>query len=175
MVLSPGLDEALGGMIMEPLALKDTVYHYNAARQMERFMLKMDSRPAVGNWLDGAATCASAACLIHCLVLPLIIAALPSLAGSIDPGERFHALVLAFAIPTSALALVPGWRASGAAGPLSCGLVGLVLLAISVAIESSEVVETLMTVVGSLCLAGAHFANWRLRRAQCLGGDGCSC
>lgn len=135
----------------------------------------MDSRPAVGSWLDGAATCASAACLIHCLVLPLIIAALPSLAGSIDPGERFHTLVLAFAIPTSALALVPGWRASGAVGPLGCGLAGLMLLVVGVAMEGSEAMETSLTVVGSLLLAGAHLANWRLRRARCLGGTNCSC
>ncbi|WP_232495530.1 MerC domain-containing protein [Novosphingobium kaempferiae] len=137
--------------------------------------MKKESRPAVGNWLDGAATCASAACLIHCLVLPLIIAALPSLAGSIDPGERFHTLLLAFAIPTSALALVPGWRSSGAVGPLACGLIGLVLLAVGVAMEGSEAAETAVTVTGSLLLAGAHLANWRLRQARCPGGSDCSC
>lgn len=130
-------------------------------------MLKIASRTAVSNLLDGAATCASAACLVHCLVLPLVIALLPTMASSLDPGEGLHTLILLFALPTSALALVPGWRSTGAPGPLATGLAGLVLLCVGVALSGRETLETLVTVAGSLLLAGAHVANWRMRRANC--------
>ncbi|WP_395337421.1 MerC domain-containing protein [Novosphingobium sp. BL-8H] len=146
---------------------------------MEGPMLKIDLRNVADNWLDGAATCASAACLVHCLVLPLVIALLPTLAGSLDPGEGFHTLILLFAVPTSALALVPGWRRGGAIGPLAAGVVGLFLLSAGVVVSGGPILERVVTVAGSLLLAGAHIANWRMRRTACSaqvrGSGGCSC
>ncbi|HUD30942.1 MAG TPA: MerC domain-containing protein [Novosphingobium sp.] len=166
---------------MVPLAFDEMIYHYFGECCIGRAMLKIESGPVVGDWLDGAATCASAACLVHCLLLPLILAALPALAGSIDPGERFHALILLFAIPTSALALLPGWHRSGAAGPVLCGAAGVALLASGVAIFERPLLETTASVAGSLLLAGAHVANWRMRRIRCAAkidckdGGECSC
>ncbi|MCW2366297.1 hypothetical protein M2341_001744 [Sphingobium sp. B7D2B] len=118
------------------------------------------------DWLDGFAVCASVACMIHCLGLPLLLAALPAFADQIDPGESFHAVVLALAVPTSALALVSGWRRHRAPVPLAIGAVGLALMAVGILFASREILETAITVSGSLLLAGAHIANWRLRRAR---------
>jgi hypothetical protein len=129
--------------------------------------LKQARKARLGDWLDGFAICASAACLVHCLVLPLIIAALPAIARSIDPGEGFHRIVLALAIPTSGLALIPGWRSSGAIVPLAAGLAGLALLATGVALAGRPTVETVVSVAGSVLLATAHLLNWRRRRTHC--------
>lgn len=102
---------------------------------------------------------------MHCLALPLLFAVLPALAAAIDPGEWFHAAILLLAIPTSGLALVPGWRGSGALAPLVAGMCGLALLAAGVALSRQPVAEAVASVMGSLLLAGAHIANWRMRRA----------
>ena len=120
-------------------------------------------RMSIARWFDGFAVDASALCLVHCLVLPLLIAALPAVAGRLDLGEGFHFGVLAFAVPTSAFALVEGWRRHRAVAPLFAGIAGLVLLAAGLAFEEWAAVETGVTVAGSLLLAGAHVANWRGR------------
>lgn len=122
-------------------------------------------RAMIGKWFDGFAVGASALCLVHCLGLPLLIAALPAIANRIDPGEGFHLIVLLFAIPTSAFALVEGWRRHRGLAPLFVGGVGLTLMAAGLAFEQWAAVETGVTVAGSLLLAGAHLANWRRRGA----------
>lgn len=120
-------------------------------------------RAMLGKWFDGFAVGASALCLVHCLGLPLLIAALPAIAGGMDPGEGFHLAVLLFAVPTSAFALVEGWRRHRGVAPLFVGGAGLTLLAAGLAFEEWAAVETGVTVTGSLLLAGAHLANWRRR------------
>ncbi|MFL9842664.1 MerC domain-containing protein [Sphingomonas sp. ST-64] len=118
---------------------------------------------SIARWFDGLAVGASALCLAHCLVLPLLIAVLPAVAGRLDLGEGFHFGVLAFAVPTSAFALIEGWRRHRGMTPLFVGVMGLVLLAAGLAFEDWAAVETGVTVAGSLLLAGAHVANWRGR------------
>lgn len=122
------------------------------------------AEPRSANWLDAFAVCASATCMVHCLGLPLLLAALPALLNRIDPGEGFHVLVLALAVPTSAFALIQGWRRHRAFAPLAVGALGLLLMAGGIVFASRELIETAVTIAGSLLLAGAHIANWRLRR-----------
>lgn len=115
------------------------------------------------DWLDRAALGASFLCLVHCLALPLVLAALPALARLLPIPQSFHVWVLAFAIPTSAAALLSGRRRYNASWPLVLGLVGLVLLAVGSLWFGETSAETPVTVLGSLTLATAHIANWRLR------------
>ncbi len=53
---------------------------------------------------------ASTLCLIHCLVLPVLIAFLPAIAEWADLGEVFHIVMLALTVPLSGLTLFGGWR-----------------------------------------------------------------
>lgn len=105
-------------------------------------------------------------CLVHCLGLPLLIAALPAIAARVDLGEGFHLAVLLFALPVSGFALIEGWRRHRGLVPLFVGAAGLALLALGLAFENWVAVETGVTVAGSLLLAGAHIANWRRRSAR---------
>ncbi len=118
-----------------------------------------------GDTLDGLAVCASAVCMIHCLALPLLLAALPMLTAWLDPGESFHRIILAFAIPTSALALIGGWRVHHALGPVLSGVIGLALMTTGIVFAGRPSVETALSVTGSLMLAFAHVANWKQRLA----------
>lgn len=112
-------------------------------------------------WLDGFALCASSLCTLHCLGLPLLFALLPAFASRIDPGESFHLVMLALAVPTSLFALVQGFRRHGGRGPMLLGIAGLLLMSIGALLAETALAETLWTVTGSLLLAGAHILNGR--------------
>ncbi|MFC3441957.1 MerC domain-containing protein [Sphingobium rhizovicinum] len=112
-------------------------------------------------WLDGFALCASSLCTLHCLGLPLLFALLPALASRIDPGESFHLIMLALAIPTSLFALAQGWRRHGGTLPMVAGVAGLILMAVGALAADGVLAETLWTVSGSLLLATGHILNWR--------------
>lgn len=111
-------------------------------------------------WLDGLAICASSLCTLHCLGLPLLFALLPAFASRIDPGESFHIIMLALAVPTSLFALIRGRRRSGMR-PMVAGIAGLILMAIGAFLTSESRAEAAWTVAGSAMLAMAHIINWR--------------
>jgi hypothetical protein len=127
-------------------------------------------QPAAGapgiDWVERAAVGASALCLIHCIGLPLLLAALPALSSFLPIPESFHVWVLAFAVPTSALALFTGRHHHRRAHPLMIGAAGLILLATGALFLLGGRWETPVTILGSLCLARAHIANWRLRHSS---------
>jgi len=111
--------------------------------------------------LDSIAIGASFACMIHCLAVPILLAALPAFAQIADIPESFHLIMLGVAVPTSALALVRGHRIHGAAIPVIFGALGILLLCIGAFWPNNESLETGLTVLGSLALATAHIGNWR--------------
>lgn len=115
------------------------------------------------DWIERGAVGASFLCLVHCLALPFLLAALPALATALPVSERFHIWIIAFAVPTSAVALWTGWFEHGAVFPVLVGGVGLGLLAIGAFVFGETFWEIPVTVCGSLILAAAHLRNWRLR------------
>lgn len=117
------------------------------------------------DWLERAALAGSFACMVHCLVLPLLIVALPALSSAFSIPESFHLWILAFAIPAAATALVQGRRRHGDNFPLCVGGLGISLLLVGALPLAETWAETPVTVAGSLALAAAHIANWRLRHA----------
>jgi hypothetical protein len=117
------------------------------------------------DWIERAALSASLLCLIHCLALPLLFAALPMLSKLLALPESIHIWLLAFAVPASGLALVSGRARHGALYPLAVGAAGLALLAVGALAVAATPAEAWVTVAGSLSLAFAHVANWRLRHA----------
>ncbi len=118
------------------------------------------------DWIERAAVGASLLCLVHCLALPLLIAALPALSNILAMPESIHLWILAFAVPTSLLALLTGRARHGAIWPVVIGIAGLALLALGTLVWGKTAAETPITVAGSLSLALAHILNWRLRHAR---------
>lgn len=118
--------------------------------------------------LDGAALGLSGLCLAHCLILPLLAAALPLL-GPWAQAEWVHGLFVLVAAPLAGTALLrpghglkPSWRL------VAAGMIAVAFLALGV--FGPAAYEQTATIAGSLLLAGAHLLNWR-RRAACAGGD----
>ncbi len=110
--------------------------------------------------LDGGAILLSALCLAHCLALPFIVAAAPSIAALVPDRPWVHPAILAVAAPLAAVALWRGWAQHGDRRPAIVGGIGLALLAVGVA-AGDDARGTAVTVLGGLTLAVAHLRNWR--------------
>ena len=118
-----------------------------------------------GGILDRAAIALSGLCLVHCLFLPVFIAATPFLT-TLDPGH-LHMQMLILVVPVSLFAFALGFRRHRNRPPVAWGLVGLAVLVFGGTVAHARyglVADTMLTVIGSLILAVAHYYNNRLTR-----------
>jgi hypothetical protein len=118
----------------------------------------------IQDMIEGIAVGAALACLVHCIALPVLLAALPAIATIVPIPETFHIFALALAIPATGGALYVGYRRHRLAAPLLAGGAGIALLSLGVLYWGHGPLETPVTIIGSLLIAAAHAANWRLRR-----------
>lgn len=130
------------------------------------------SRAAPRNFtgkLDKTAVWLSGLCLVHCLLLPLLIAIFPIFGFTLVEHGTFHQLILVVVIPTTVIALGAGYRGHRQASVLwfgTAGVLALVAAAFAVHAFSTETVERTVTVAGGLLLALAHIQNFRFTRAD---------
>ncbi len=111
--------------------------------------------------VDSAAIAASLGCLIHCLALPVLFVLVPATAAFIAVPESFHLWALAFAVPTSFLAMMTGFVRHHSVTPGTFAIVGLALIASGIGLAPDLMTETALTVAGALCLMIGHTLNWR--------------
>ncbi len=120
--------------------------------------------------LDRLAIALSAICLAHCLAVTLLVAVLPLAAARFGGDAHFHWLMLWAVLPTSVLGFYLGFHGHGRPEIAGCGFVGMGLLAIAAVTGHDnwpEYLEVIVSVVGSLILAGAHWTNFmEVRRLQ---------
>ncbi|WP_288379147.1 MerC domain-containing protein [uncultured Massilia sp.] len=112
---------------------------------------------------DYAGMAASALCLVHCLAMPLVLAAFPLLGLSGEHHALHDALLLGVTAPVL-LALVPGYVKHRDPAALMLGVAGLVSFLVAVFVlgpQLDEVAETVGAVISSLLLLGAHLRNHR--------------
>lgn len=109
-------------------------------------------------WLDITSMGLSGLCVVHCLALPFLVAALPFL-GAFTRTEWVHQLLILIAAPLTALAF---WRAKAWTKPEIAVMMiaGVVLLASAAFIPELQAYEVLISVSGALSLAGAHLMNY---------------
>ena len=122
---------------------------------------------------DRLAISLSLLCAVHCLLLPIAIVMLPSLAALGLHDEVFHIWMLVAVIPTSIYALTKGCRQHQRYQLLALGGLGLSLMIFAVLGESvvGEVGEKGLTLTGALLLAFGHYRNFRL----CQQAHNCPC
>lgn len=123
--------------------------------------------------MDRVAVALSGLCLVHCLLLPFLIAAMPFLAGF--GSEHFHAPMLLIVVPVSVFALALGFRKHGDRSVIVLGMGGLLLLVAGGTVAHNlfgVVADQVLTVAGSLLLAATHYRNFKLSRmAPCSSGQ----
>ncbi|MFT7009817.1 MAG: hypothetical protein ACJAXJ_004371 [Colwellia sp.] len=113
------------------------------------------------NVTDKLAITLSIACAIHCLALPLILLLLPSFVVLQLNNEAFHTWMVIIVLPTSVYALFMGCKQHKRYRLLFIGFLGLMLLVFAVWL-GNEYWEKVLTLVGSMVIAGGHYWNYRL-------------
>jgi ethanolamine transporter EutH len=116
----------------------------------------MAGRNSTAAMIDGSAIVLSSLCLIHCLALPIMSAALP-VAGVWAEAEWVHRLFVLLAVPFALLAL-----ASKHVGYLTGSLIvfGISILAAGAFVEALHDYEVALTVAGASLLAAGHGLRW---------------
>lgn len=126
----------------------------------------MDNRNSEkGGFLDHVAIALSGLCLLHCLLLPFIIAVLPLLSRINE--SHFHTQMLIVVVPVSVFAFALGFRRHARKAIIAWGAAGVVVLVFGATIAHANygaTADTLVTMVGAIVLATAHYFNNRLTR-----------
>lgn len=114
---------------------------------------------------DKAAIGLSFICALHCLLLPIAIALLPSAAMFGFDDEWFHRLLLVVVLPISVFALVSGLKRHQNKTLLTIGITGLIILIVGAAFGHEmfgKTGERLITLLGSVSVAISHLCNFQL-------------
>lgn len=116
--------------------------------------------------LDKAAVTLSGLCLLHCLLVPVIVTALPFFSQFSE--RHLHAEMLVIVLPISLIALTSGFRRHANKRIVGWGIVGLLLLIVGATFAHNlygVVADRLLTIGGSIILAFAHYRNSRMSRS----------
>lgn len=117
---------------------------------------------SVLRYLDRIAISLSAVCIVHCLAVPLIVAVLPIAALGFGGGSHFHASMLWLVVPVSVVGLLLGYREHRRGRIVATGILGMIVVAYAGVYGHGQwtlTSEILVSTLGSLVLAGAHWAN----------------
>ena len=129
-------------------------------------MLQTDRVRATADWFGIAA---SAACAIHCIVLPALLVTGTVLPASLLGDELFHKAMLWVILPAAILAFGIGcWRHKDR-WVLALGVIGLTGMVLAVAIVhdiAGESGERIVTLVSAAVLITAHYRNFQLCRSS---------
>ena len=106
---------------------------------------------------DRLAIALSLACVIHCLALPVILIAVPSIVAVYLDSEYFHMWMVLAAIPTSIYALTLGCKEHKRNEFIVIAAIGLIFLLS--ALFFGEAAEQPLTVAGASFLSLAHWLN----------------
>ncbi|MEL6665718.1 MAG: MerC domain-containing protein [Pseudomonadota bacterium] len=122
----------------------------------------MSTTPSRSAVIDAPAIAFSGLCFIHCLILPVLSAGLPSL-GVLAEAEWLHKGFVIAALPFSLIALASKQTSLLAGGLI---VVGFSLLVAGAFVEALHDYETLLTVIGAIVLASGHVVRWSRTNAH---------
>ena len=116
----------------------------------------MSTTPSRTAAIDAPAIALSSLCFIHCLILPVLSASLPSL-GVLAEAEWLHKAFVIAALPFALIAL-----SSKQTGIIASSMIvtGFGLLVAGAFVEALHDYETLLTVIGAIILASGHLVRW---------------
>lgn len=130
-------------------------------------------KPHKSRWLDFASVGLSGLCVVHCLALPLIAAALP-LAGALADAPWVHPVLVLIAAPLSFWAIHSSraWRKFAV---VALVVTGLILLALAAFVPELAGLDAVLSVIGALSIAAAHLVNYLSMRSVHVHDDACVC
>ena len=121
--------------------------------------------------IDNLGITISAACAIHCVLLPAILIIAPY---SFLASHEFHETLIYFILPFASIAFFLGCKKHGDLKVLLMGSLGIILLGTSLLIHevfhseqhSEEFMTILITIAGSVILIFSHLRNAKLCRQE---------
>lgn len=116
---------------------------------------------------DKAGLLLSTLCLVHCVITPIAVSALPTVAHLIGDNEWIHVFLAMLTLPVAGYAIYSGYRRHHSFVPLMFAVAGIVLLLSALQIHEPHWLEILVTSVGSAVLSIGHLANHRLTCRCC--------
>ena len=122
---------------------------------------------------DKTAISLSLLCTLHCLALPVLLVAVPSLVALQLQDEAFHYGMLIAVIPISLIALGLGCKKHKNYSIALLGAAGLILMIVAVLFGhdiAGELGEKGLTLIGAAMIALAHWNNHQLCKKSC-----CTC
>lgn len=119
----------------------------------------------------------SLVCAAHCLLFPVLVALLPSLAVLGLESESFHFWMVVLVIPTSIYALTLGCKNHKNYRLLILGAVGVGFLISALVFGEmyGEMAEKILTLTGAALIAVGHLLNYRLCRESKTSEAACAC
>lgn len=119
---------------------------------------------------DKIGICVSSVCLVHCLLMPILLLSFPALSAQFDHTE--HDVHLYFGILvflSAAFAMFPHCKKSGRKDILLIASMGVffVIAGFTIGHEVSEIVEHILTIIGSILLVTAHYKNIKIKHSKC--------
>ena len=122
--------------------------------------------------LDNLGIFASVLCLIHCLAMPFVVAAIPFIGMKWQwlQSETTENVLIAFIVGFAVFAIIPGYRAHKKPIALAGLTIGLALVA-AVAVFRGQFpanFELPLISVGNLLLVGTHLLNRKLTHGSFL-------
>lgn len=115
------------------------------------------------NGLDKTGILCSAACALHCMAIPILSFAAPSLGVHFE-NEWIHIGLLILIVPVAIISFYSKRKPVGYNIPMKFGTIGLIFLISAILCEQLfnieiEGLEVLLTTVGSTFLIIGHFLN----------------
>ena len=128
--------------------------------------------------LDNLGIFASVLCLIHCLAMPFVVAAIPFIGMKWQwlQSETTENVLIAFIVGFAVFAIIPGYREHKKPLALAGLVVGLALVA-AVAVLRGQFpanFELPLISVGNLLLVGTHLLNRKLTHGSFLAHSHCT-
>jgi len=120
-------------------------------------------------WLDRFGAAGSLACAVHCALLPLLIAALPSLGLAMWLGDGLELGFVVFATLLGVFSLVWGYRRHRALRALGLLLPGLLVLwtaMLYAPLHQSVVPHAVAMTLGGTLVGLGHLVNLRLNHGH---------
>jgi hypothetical protein len=136
-----------------------------------------DATPAPPSTLDRLGATGSLLCAVHCAVLPVVLALVPSLGIAAWFGENFEQAFAVFATGLGLMTMVWGYRRHRDVRALSLLLPGLAILWFGVLFEPLDAwpfAHGLVMATGGALVGFAHIANLRLHHGAHVHGPGCA-
>ena len=114
--------------------------------------------------LDIISIVISFACIVHCLFFPALLILLPTLLSSIN-NELIHIILLVFIYPISIYAIYFGFKKHHNKALFLQGISGILILTLALFMHDISLLglelEAIVTIMGAVVLAHAHFKNFR--------------